>query len=286
MLSLRCSARGKLSRIGPSAAAAGSVRRFGKAKPNMPPDYRITGFPIMDPDHPKYDPTVDPFNPLSEGWTMQGPHLVETDMDDPKRLDALTNIPFQGKTATEKPVFDVIHRTIREFHRAPPDEVPVRMSSRWKEDLGLDSLDINELSIFWEDEFCLLRGRGHNNPDEYGAGFRDEDVFAWETVGDVVRHVTNDPRCVVNTQTEQGWEFHYWEPFNLEYKPDYSHFKNAITDDGQESLERLNPSGIPEFAPRRDGKSSARQLPPDPGVIDDSIVTYDFGPAGLGGACR
>lgn len=252
-----------------------SRRTFAAPASNVPPDFRTDGFPILDPDHPDYDPLRDPFNPLAETWTMQGPFLIETDWDDPKRLDAIVNIPPQGKTATEQPVFRTVVRTIREFHRAPPEDVPVEMSSRFVEDLGFDSLDINELAFYWEHEFC-----------QWPLEIDDHEVWKWQTVGDVVTYICGDPRYMVNVQSTEGMEFYYWEPFNQTYRPNYTHFTDRIDNEGNLSEKCLNPSGIPEFAPRLDGISKHRRLPPDVGVIDDTVRTYDFGPAGLGGACQ
>merc|ERR1719492_491218 len=95
----------------------------------------------------------DPFNPESFEWGLGGPMLEETDADDPRRAEVLSEIPLQYKSVTQQKCFFAIKRTLEEFHRGNKERIT--MNSRFVEDLGLDSLDINELSVIWSTSSIL-----------------------------------------------------------------------------------------------------------------------------------
>merc|ERR1719336_1751932 len=75
------------------------------------------------------------------------------------------------------------------------------MTSRFVEDLELDSLDINELSCVWEYEFNIIgcnmgsMGGGSDGGDKK---FNDIDVLKWRTVSDVVNYVCEMPMAMIN----------------------------------------------------------------------------------------
>jgi len=232
-------------------ASLSQAKRFGTHVDWNPPDYRRDGFPVTDHKSPEYDPKKDPFRYESFGWLEGGPELMETDWDDPRRIEVLSEIPVQYKSVTQRRAFMTIKNTIVNFHRFKLAPEVVLMDARFVEDLGLDSLDVNELSVYWEHEFNIIgSNRGHQGGGEAGGcnHFNEYDVQEWRTVGDVVEYLCELPTAMVNIpETPDHDECYDWDHTT---EPKWGMFTERVNNDGTLGKPNYNPSGLPEFEHR------------------------------------
>jgi len=208
----------------------------------MPPEYDDwleNGFPVTDPHSADYNPRKDPFNPEAYEWALIGPELVETDEHDSRRNQSLHEIPIQYKTVTQANAFRTIVASLQRYHRGVNKD-RITLDSRFVEDLGLDSLDLNELSVVWEWEFNI-----HGQNRHQRVGFTDLEVQSWVTLRDVVDKLMIDPRAMCNEPlTPEHDECYEWDHA---LEPEWGLFTKRINPDGTEGRPEFNPSGLPEF---------------------------------------
>lgn len=216
-----------------------------------PPNYHRDGFPITDHTHPDYDAEKDPFRVEGGNWKLNGPMIEETDWDDPRRYDIMSQIPIQYKSVTQSRAFNAIRETLLSFHRFKGTRDDIKMTSRFNEDLGLDSLDVNELIVTWEYEFNIIGScSGANGGGDAGGWgqFNDYDVLEWKTVADVVEYVCELPSAMVNVpESPDHDECYEWD---WVAEPEWGIFTERVNDDGTIGKPNYNPSGLPEFEHR------------------------------------